>query len=35
VRDRAASSGIHVLHKPLKPAALRSLLSQWRVTIRA
>ncbi len=35
VRDRAAASGIHVLHKPLKPAALRSLLSQWRVTIRS
>jgi CheY-like chemotaxis protein len=35
VRDRAASSGIVVLHKPLKPAALRSLLSQWRVAIRA
>jgi len=34
VRDRAAAAGIHVVNKPLKPAALRSLLSQWRVTIR-
>lgn len=32
VRDRAAQKNIHVLNKPLKPAALRSLLSQWRMT---
>jgi CheY-like chemotaxis protein len=31
VRDRAAALDIRVLNKPLKPAALRSLLSQWRV----
>ena len=31
VRDRAAGLDIRVLNKPLKPAALRSLLSQWRV----
>lgn len=35
VRDRAASHDIRVLNKPLKPAALRSLLSQWRVTSKA
>jgi len=28
---RAASHDIRVLAKPLKPAALRALLSQWRV----
>ncbi|MDB5510388.1 MAG: histidine kinase [Hyphomicrobiales bacterium] len=32
VRDRAAEKSISVLNKPLKPAALRSLLSQWRIT---
>jgi CheY-like chemotaxis protein len=31
VRDRARALGIQVLHKPLKPAALRALLAQWRV----
>jgi Na+/proline symporter/signal transduction histidine kinase len=31
VRDRAAALDIRVLNKPVKPAALRSLLSQWRV----
>jgi len=30
VRDAAAEKKIHVLHKPLKPAALRALLAQWR-----
>jgi signal transduction histidine kinase len=30
VRDAAASMNIHVLNKPLKPAALRALLTQWR-----
>ena len=32
VRDEAAAKHIHVLHKPLKPAALRALLTQWSVT---
>ncbi len=32
LRERAAAEGIRVLNKPLKPAALRALLSQWRVT---
>jgi Na+/proline symporter/signal transduction histidine kinase len=32
VRDEAAGKDIHVLHKPLKPAALRALLAQWRAT---
>lgn len=32
VRDLAAEKDIHVLNKPLKPAALRSLLAQWRAT---
>ena len=31
VRARAAEQAIPVLGKPLKPAVLRSLLSQWRV----
>jgi CheY-like chemotaxis protein len=31
VRERARAEGIQVLHKPLKPAALRALLAQWRV----
>jgi Na+/proline symporter/signal transduction histidine kinase/ActR/RegA family two-component response regulator len=30
VRDEAAEKGIHVLNKPLKPAALRALLARWR-----
>lgn len=32
VRDAAAALGVHLLHKPLKPGALRSLLAQWRAT---
>ncbi len=32
VREAAEASGMHVLHKPLKPAALRALLAQWRIT---
>jgi Na+/proline symporter/signal transduction histidine kinase len=32
VRDAAFAKGVHVLHKPLKPAALRALLAQWRAT---
>ncbi len=31
VRDKARSAQIHVLQKPIKPAALRALLGQWRV----
>ncbi|HEX8165496.1 MAG TPA: NahK/ErcS family hybrid sensor histidine kinase/response regulator [Beijerinckiaceae bacterium] len=32
VREEAALGGVHVLNKPLKPAALRALLAQWRAT---
>ncbi len=32
VRALAEANDIRVLNKPLRPAALRSLLSQWRVT---
>jgi CheY-like chemotaxis protein len=32
VRDAALAKGVHVLNKPLKPAALRALLAQWRAT---
>ncbi|MHB2165554.1 PAS domain-containing hybrid sensor histidine kinase/response regulator [Alsobacter sp. R-9] len=35
VRDAAAAKGVHVLNKPLKPAALRALLAQWRATLSA
>jgi len=31
VREEARANDIEVLHKPLKPAALRALLAQWRV----
>jgi Na+/proline symporter/signal transduction histidine kinase/CheY-like chemotaxis protein len=31
VREQARGEGIQVLHKPIKPAALRALLAQWRV----
>jgi Na+/proline symporter/signal transduction histidine kinase len=31
VREEARAQGIQLLHKPLKPAALRALLAQWRV----
>ncbi len=31
VREGARAEGIQVLHKPIKPAALRALLAQWRV----
>ncbi len=34
IGQRAEELGAHVLHKPLKPAALRALLSQWRVARR-
>ena len=32
VRDAAEANGIVVMHKPLKPAALRALLAQWWAT---
>jgi signal transduction histidine kinase len=32
VRDAAAAIGVHVLSKPVKPAALRALLVQWRAS---
>ena len=31
VREQARARAIQVLHKPLKPAALRAMLAQWRV----
>jgi signal transduction histidine kinase len=31
VRELARAQGIQLLHKPIKPAALRALLAQWRV----
>jgi Na+/proline symporter/signal transduction histidine kinase len=31
VRDRAAEEDVYILHKPVKPASLRALLSQTRV----
>ena len=31
VRELARNEGVQVLHKPLKPAALRALMAQWRV----
>ena len=31
VREQAQAEGIQLLHKPIKPAALRALLAQWRV----
>jgi CheY-like chemotaxis protein len=31
VRERAHAEDIQLLNKPLKPAALRALLAQWRV----
>jgi Na+/proline symporter/signal transduction histidine kinase/CheY-like chemotaxis protein len=30
VRDEAAAAGVHVLNKPVKPASLRALMTQWR-----
>lgn len=32
VREAAAARNAHLLNKPLKPAALRALLSQWRAS---
>jgi CheY-like chemotaxis protein len=31
VREEARAQGIQLLNKPLKPAALRALLAQWRI----
>lgn len=31
VREEARTEGIQILNKPIKPAALRALLAQWRV----
>jgi signal transduction histidine kinase/CheY-like chemotaxis protein len=35
VRDRAEAMDVRFLNKPLKPAVLRSLLSQWRLVKQA
>jgi hypothetical protein len=31
VREEARANGIQLLNKPIKPAALRALLAQWRM----
>ena len=31
VREEARAAGVQVLNKPIKPAALRALMAQWRV----
>jgi Na+/proline symporter/signal transduction histidine kinase/CheY-like chemotaxis protein len=31
VRDEARAAGIHLLNKPIKPASLRALITQWQV----
>ena len=31
VREQARAEGIQILNKPIKPAALRALLAQWRM----
>jgi CheY-like chemotaxis protein len=31
VREEAHATGVHVLNKPIKPASLRALVTQWRV----
>jgi Na+/proline symporter/signal transduction histidine kinase len=31
VREEARADGVHVLNKPVKPASLRALITQWRV----
>jgi Na+/proline symporter/signal transduction histidine kinase len=35
VREKAQEKNVHLLNKPLKPAALRALLTQWRVQKQA
>jgi Na+/proline symporter/signal transduction histidine kinase len=31
IREQARAEGAHVLNKPIKPASLRALMTQWRV----
>ncbi|MGA8654142.1 MAG: response regulator, partial [Xanthobacteraceae bacterium] len=31
VREEARAAGAHILNKPVKPASLRALITQWRV----
>jgi Na+/proline symporter/signal transduction histidine kinase/CheY-like chemotaxis protein len=31
VREEARAAGVHLLNKPVKPASLRALMTQWRV----
>jgi hypothetical protein len=31
VRDETRAAGVHLLSKPLKPASLRALITQWQV----
>ena len=31
VREEARAAGVHMLNKPVKPASLRALITQWRV----
>jgi CheY-like chemotaxis protein len=31
VREEARAAAVHILNKPLKPASLRALITQWRV----
>jgi len=31
VREEARAEGVHVLNKPVKPASLRALITQWQV----
>jgi CheY-like chemotaxis protein len=31
VREEARTAAVQLLNKPVKPAALRALLTQWRV----
>src|SRR4030095_5388882 len=33
VRHEARAQGVQVLHKPIRPAALRGLLAQWRMML--
>jgi hypothetical protein len=30
VREEARVAGVHMLNKPIKPASLRALMTQWR-----
>ena len=31
VREEAQAAAVHLLHKPIKPASLRAVITQWRV----